>query len=201
MPSITLPPHAIHSYRWKADPKAGGDSVRSAAEGDTDVLLIDRLQTTLTTPAEHADAQTLLRAARLQTTPPQASTARASSSSQAAVQAELQTKLGALQLLSEQAVPARARAAAPAEEAAGRPISPQLEQRLDPQPLAPPPGQHSLGVAALWAVPLGLLMVGAATSLRRGRWQPLPTEVATAYPAAIEAPEEGTPYLEFAPMR
>ena len=70
MPSITLPPHAIHSYRWKADPKAGGDSVRSAAEGDTDVLLIDRLQTTLTTPAEHADAQTLLRAARLQTRAP-----------------------------------------------------------------------------------------------------------------------------------
>ena len=190
VPSITLPPHAIHSYRWKPD-AAQAWLDRSAAEGDNDALLTDRLQTTLTTPAEHADAQALLRAARLQTAPPQMPAA------QAAVQSELQTRLDALQLLSQQALPARASAATPDVAA----------------PADTAPGRRGLGVAALWVMQLGLLVpliVAVATTLRRRRWQPLPTEASGASawpvadylpPAAVEAPEEGAAYLEFAPTR
>ena len=73
------------------------------------------------------------------------------------------------------------------------------------------PGQRGLGVAALWAVPLGLLVpLVVAAALRRRRWQPLPAEASRTSPwavadylptAAVEAPEEGAAYLEFAPTR
>ena len=200
MPSITLPPHAIHSYRWSSHPA-------TAAAVET-----DRLQTTLATPADHADAQALLRAARLQSAPPQgaqAAQAAAQAAVQGELQGELQTRLGALQQ-AQQALPARAPAAT-AGAAAAAAAAPGDTLERGALPAAAAPGQHGLGVAALWAVPLGLLVpLLVAAALRRRRWQPLPAEASRASPwavadylptAAVEAPEEGAAYLEFAPTR
>ena len=202
MPSITLPPHAIHSYRWSSHPA-------TAAAVET-----DRLQTTLATPADHADAQALLRAARLQSAPPQeaqaaqAAQAAAQAAVQSELQGELQTRLGALQQ-AQQALPARAPAATAGAAAAAPPPGDTLERGA--LPAAAAPGQGGLGVAALWAVPLGLLApLVVAAALRRRRWQPLPAEASRASAwavadylptAAVEAPEEGAAYLEFAPTR
>jgi len=175
----------------------------------------DRLQTTLATPADHADAQALLRAARLQSAPPQeaqaaqAAQAAAQAAVQSELQGELQTRLGALQQ-AQQALPARAPAAT-AGAAAAAPPPPGDTLERGALPAAAAPGQRGLGVAALWAVPLGLLVpLLVAAALRRRRWQPLPAEASRASPwavadylpaAAVEAPEEGAAYLEFAPTR
>ena len=198
MPSITLPPHAIHSYRWSSHPA-------TAAAVET-----DRLQTTLATPADHADAQALLRAARLQSAPPQGAQA-AQAAAQSELQGELQTRLGALQQ-AQQALPARAPSAtAGAAAAAAAAAAPGDTLERGALPAAAAVGQRGLGVAALWAVPLGLLApLVVAAALRRRRWQPLPAEASRASAwavadylptAAVEAPEEGAAYLEFAPTR
>jgi len=132
------------------------------------------------------------------------------------VQSELQTRLDALQRLSQQALPARAPAATPDAAAAAAAAAAALPRDTLERAAAPTdaaPRQRGLGVAALWVMQLGLLVplvVAVATTLHRRRWQPLPAEASRASewaaadylpPAAVEAPEEGAAYLEFAPTR
>ena len=196
MPSITLPPHAIHSYRWSSHPA-------TAAAVET-----DRLQTTLATPADHADAQALLRAARQQSAPPQAQAARRRRRRRCKASCRASCRPGSAPCNR------RSRPSPPARPLR-RPARRRRRRRATPSsaalPTAAAPGQHGLGVAALWAVPLGLLVpLVAAAALRRRRCQSLPVEASRASPwaeadylptAAVEAPEEGAAYLEFAPTR